>query len=72
MVLTAFLLVTVAVALCAFGIRYAFRRLGLGFMSTLLYLGLAEVPPPNVSRRAAERRRRAAASPHSASLRAAS
>ena len=51
MVISALLLVTVAVVLCAIGIRYTLGALGLGAMQTLMWLGLAEVPPPPVSRR---------------------
>lgn len=51
MVLSAFLLVLLAVAVCAFGIHKSLRYLGLGVMQTLLWLGLAEVPAPATSRR---------------------
>lgn len=67
MVLSALLGVTLAVVLCAAGIRHAFRLLGLEARQTLLWLGLLEVPPPPVSRRASERARRGASSPRSAS-----
>lgn len=60
MVLSALLLVTLATAACAIGVRLTLRRLGLRFMDTLLYLGLAEVPPPKAGRRAIERDRAAA------------
>ena len=63
MVLSAFLGLTLAVVLCAAGIRHAFRLLGLDARQTFMWLGLLEVPPPPVSRRASERARRAAASP---------
>ena len=65
MVLSALTGVTVAVVLCALGIRHAFRLLGLGFVPTMLWLGVLEVPPPPVSRRASERARRGASSPRS-------
>lgn len=63
MVLTAFLLTLLAIIICSVGIGYTFRLLGLNARQTLLWLGVLEVPPPAVSRRAAERARRAAASP---------
>ena len=66
MVLSALIGVTVAVVLCAVGIRHAFRLLGLDARQTFLWLGLLEVPPPPVSRRASERARRGASSPRSA------
>ena len=66
MVLSAFLGVTMALVLCAAGIRHAFRLLGLDARQTFLWLGLLEVPAPPVSRRASERARRAASSPRSA------
>ena len=66
MVLSAFVGVTLAVVLCAVGIRHAFRLLGLDAVQTFLWLGVLEVPPPPVSRRASERARRAASSPHGA------
>jgi hypothetical protein len=66
MVLSAFLGVTVAVVLCAVGIRHAFRLLGLDARQTFLWLGLLEVPAPPVSRRASERARRGASSPGTA------
>ena len=62
MVLSALLGVTLAVVVCAVGIRHAFRLLGLGFMPTMLWLGVLETPAPAVSRRPSERARRAAAS----------
>ena len=66
MVLSALIGVTLAVVLCAVGIRHAFRLLGLDARQTFLWLGLLEVPPPPVSRRAGERARRVASSPRSA------
>ena len=51
MVLTALLLTSLAIALCAFGIRASLNWLGLGAMQTLLYLGVLETPAPPVSRR---------------------
>ena len=51
MVLSAFLLASVAVAVCAVGIGFTLRFLGLGFVPTLMWLGVLEVPPPPVSRR---------------------
>ncbi len=51
MVLTAFLLTTIAIALCAFGIRASLHRLGLNGVQTLLYLGILETPAPASSRR---------------------
>ncbi len=51
MVLTALVLVLLAVALCAVGIRFAFSLLGLQALPTLEYLGVAETPAAPVSRR---------------------
>ena len=51
MVLTAFLLTLLAIALCLFGIRFVLAKLGLGATQTLLYLGVLETPAPPVSRR---------------------
>ncbi len=51
MVLTAVVLVLLAIVLCVAGIGYAFRLLGLGFVPTMLWLGVLETPKPAVSRR---------------------
>ena len=51
MLLSATLLVLAAITLCAFAIRKTLAVLGLGAMQTLLWLGIAEVPAPPVSRR---------------------
>lgn len=51
MVLSAILLATLGVAVCTVAARVSLNVLGLGVMQTLLWLGLAEVPAPPVSRR---------------------
>lgn len=51
MFLSAFMLVVVALAVCAVAIRATLSFLGLSAMQTLLWLGIAEVPAPPVSRR---------------------
>lgn len=51
MLLSALLLVSLAVVVTAAGIRKTLALLGLDGMQTLLWLGIAEVPAPHVSRR---------------------
>jgi hypothetical protein len=51
MFLTALLLVSLAVAVCAIGIRVTLGVLGYGALQTLLWLGVAEVPAPPAPRR---------------------
>ena len=51
MVLTAFLLTSLAIVVCLLGVRFVLAKLGLGATQTLLYLGVLETPPPPVSRR---------------------
>jgi hypothetical protein len=51
MVLTALLLVSLAIAVCAIGIRVALAVLGFRPLQTLLWLGVAEMPAPPAPRR---------------------
>lgn len=51
MLLSAFLLVAIALGLCAAGTRATLTMLNLNAMQVLLYLGIANVPAPPVSRR---------------------
>jgi hypothetical protein len=51
MVLSAFLLVLLGTALCLAAFRASLGLLGLGATETMVWLGLAEVPAPAVSRR---------------------
>lgn len=53
MVLSALLLVSIAVATCALGIRVTLNLLGLDLLQTLLWLGVVEVPAPPAPRRRA-------------------
>jgi hypothetical protein len=55
MVLTVTLSVLIAVVFCVVVAREVLTALGLKPMQTLVWLGLAEVPPPPVRRRARPR-----------------
>jgi len=48
---SAFLLVVGGIGLCLAAARVTLSLLGLGTMQTLLWLGLAEIPPRPLSRR---------------------
>ncbi|MDX6555874.1 MAG: hypothetical protein QOD86_2069 [Miltoncostaeaceae bacterium] len=51
MVLSALLLVSAAIVVCAVGVRLALGTVGLSAMQTLIYLGIAEEPAPPAPRR---------------------
>jgi hypothetical protein len=51
MFLTALLLVSLAIAVCAVGVRVMLGVLGFGALQTLHWLGVAEVPAPPAPRR---------------------